>query len=142
MILCCFACGDKSNDGESEDNISEVIPYEELSLPDGCRWDRDSIEQKEVTLINSQAELNKYITGQMRQEIDFEKKMLILAGGLTTSGINKITSRLVSDSTQLIVEIEIHLSISANIDHWVRAFMVAKRTNTSVNLKITEIEIG
>ncbi|MDR1739820.1 MAG: hypothetical protein LBR45_03595 [Bacteroidales bacterium] len=145
MAVGFASCGDK----EPEEKYPLEVPFTEYSLEDtSCAWKTleygSEPNPSEIAVINSNEELENYFvcTEGSLPEIDFSKHTLLLARGLTSSGIYKIEKKLEQLSTdkyQLNVEIE--LNFLTVIESWNLTFITKKLNKDSeVKFNVTIID--
>jgi len=118
------------------------IPFEEYSLEGtSCQWTNLPYDEK-VIIINSNEELEKYITctGKNYPEIDFTKNTLLLVSGKANNSIAKnITGNLIYFSADTcILYIEIDTFDFTGIEPWRIAYIVKKLNKESY----VELQIG
>jgi hypothetical protein len=120
-ILLILAGGMIACGKEKEEEKTIEIPFTEYSLVGtSCQWTNLGYDGKVIT-INSNAELEKYITctDGTFPEIDFSKNTLLLASGKATSGIGKITPSFYRNSdNKYTLNISILIGIAAIVQNW------------------------
>jgi hypothetical protein len=123
--------------------INLEIPFTEYSLAyAGCQWTNLGYDSKsKVNVINSETEVEKHLTcteGESFPEIDFAKNTLLLARGIATSGVGKITGSFYqSYANQYSLNIKISLGITAVMQPWSIGIVVSKLpVNVKINLNV------
>jgi translation initiation factor 1 (eIF-1/SUI1) len=131
-------CGEEvQSDGQN----STEIPFTEYSLVEtNCQW--VNFETNKVLIINSQSEMDKYITciDGNYSEIDFKKNTLLLAKGVTTNGISTLSEKLLISGNEYILEVEIVLGDAAVVQEWHIA-LVSEKLNSKTNVGLNVIII-
>lgn len=142
VVIAAFAffalggCETKTND---EDELTGKV-FISYSLPPSCRW--IEFTQDKVVIINNSEDLKKYVECPVSiLNIDFSTNTLILAGGETHVGIYYVESEISEEfKNQLVMKVTVHLTFTANNDHWAFAYLTSKLSKTKVDLNLTITE--
>ena len=120
------------------------VPFTEYSLAGTqCQWTNLGFDGKEVIVINSREELEKYITctGSSYPEVDFAKQTLLLVSGATQNGVYTIIEKVEKLSpTRYKLDIMAVLNDDKPDKQWNRAVVISKlQKDNSVELHLTTI---
>jgi hypothetical protein len=123
MLASAFTCR------KDKENEPTEIPFTEYSLTGtDCQWTNLDYDGK-VIVINSKAELEKYVTctSGSYPEIDFAKYTLLLAHGGAQNGIGKITTSLYQNSAnKYTLNVKISLGFTMVAEPWLIGIIVSK----------------
>jgi hypothetical protein len=139
-VLLVLAAGFSSCKKEKENEPVE-ISFTEYSLAGiSCWW--TNFDFGKVTIINSNAELEKYVTcteGTL-PEIDFSKNTLLRAGGGTTNGVAKITTSFYQNSdNKYTLNVKILLNFTMVAEGWAIGIVVPKLSDKAeINLNVSQ----
>ena len=99
-----------------------------------CQWTNLKYDSKEVVIINSKNDVEKYTTcdGASFVDIDFSKYTLLVASGSTTSGIAGIRKQFTQEADNYNLDIDIALNMATIVPNWVVAILVSKMPKDAV----------
>jgi hypothetical protein len=122
------------------ENYPIEIPFEDYSLAGtSCQWTKFNNDNDEAVVINSNEELNRYVTctGNDYPAIDFSKSTLLLAHGTGTSSVVSVgCSRLQQISEQgYTMNVDIVLGNATVVSPWHIAVIMDK-INVQSNIKL------
>ncbi|MDR1198312.1 MAG: hypothetical protein LBK94_04770 [Prevotellaceae bacterium] len=131
--------------GKDKENEPIEIPFTEYSLIDTyCHWNSFGPFDS-VTVINSNAEMEKYVTCMEGSfpEIDFTKNTLLLARGGTTTNVDYINIVLLKCSkTEYELKITVFVGIATVAQGWSIKIVVPKLSeNVQINLNAQLMDI-
>jgi hypothetical protein len=135
LLSATSSCGEKEEATE--------VPFTEYSLAEtSCWW--SNLDIKEIIIINSNAELEKYITCTEGTfpEVDFSKNTLLIAHGGATNGVGKITPSFYQNSAyKYTLNVSIVLGITMVAEGWSITILVPKISdNAEINLNVQLIK--
>ena len=120
-------------------NSGVNIPYTDFVLNGACQWTNLKYDRKEVILINSQSDLEKYITcteGSFAK-IDFSKQTLLLASGASKIlGYRSVYKRLLKIGEKYILDVGVANSWTPPAATWIIAIVVEKMEDTDIFLNV------
>jgi len=142
LLLLVLAGIASSCNPEPEKEYPIELSFTEYSLPEtSCQWINLPYDEK-VLIINSKAELEKYIscTESTYPTIDFAKKSLLLVSGVSSNKIPEISishlQQLAANKYSLNIMVAINNIVEE--ERWVKALTMEKTNPTSnVELRIT-----
>lgn len=127
VAAVCVSC---SEDGPAE-------PLTDYNMPSQIRID---VTDEIPVVVTSSAEFNR-LFGDVKKEmgkIDFEKYDLVYVQGVSSSGINDISTQWDMDHVPYILKIDIRQDFTTETERWNRGFLLAKTgNNTSVKTEVT-----
>ena len=115
------------------------IPYIEYILDSNfCQWTNLNYENDTILLINSNENLEYYITCDSFPIVDFNQYSLLLVYGSTASNITSLNQQLaLLSADNYKITIKMQLQDSTEEQRWLTAIIVPKLTqNTMIALKI------
>ncbi|MDR3287563.1 MAG: hypothetical protein LBT27_08985 [Prevotellaceae bacterium] len=136
-ILLCLAGSFACKQNETDSNNIPFIDYSSAGID--CKW--EIINDNEVIVINSQSEMDEYVTFYPEDEpkIDFNKSTLLLAKVCAQYGIDSVSKNLLEIESKYILDVTIVLTY-ANVAENRRIFMVTnKLKHQNVELKVNII---
>jgi hypothetical protein len=146
VAILLLAAGGFSSCGKGEEvSIEEKVPFTEYSLAETfCQWSNLGHDEK-VIVINSNAELEQYITCTERTfpEIDFSKNTLLLVSGGAAYGIGHLSKKLLFEKDRYVLEIKIQLNNATVAEYWFISILVSKIPNdATINLKVDYVRFN
>ena len=106
-------------------------------------YDWQNMDKETVYVVNSAAELEKYLSGENPlPEIDFTDKSLLLMRGQSTNGIVSIENRLSARSATITLHTSISLNLTEVAEPWCVALLVNKipeAKTVTANVKYTYV---
>lgn len=109
-----FSCGD------NDDEMS-IIEYD---IPKGCVLD---IESDKVTVIDDAATFDAVFANQTVRTVDFECYSLLVAKGISSNGIEDISSKAEKDDKGTVnVNVYVQTNITYQVCTWYVAYLVKK----------------
>ncbi len=139
MLALSMGCDNNQKDSEElkesqGDTESSFVEYSLQGTPSQWTNFEDGDEDGKLVVINSDAELNEYIDGETYPAIDFSKKTLLLAYGLTHRGIGVFSYDCIPSLTGgYKLKIEITLDDTTVVEDWVCSILVDKFLNPENN---------
>ena len=96
------------------------------------------MQRDSLYVFNSREDFEKYFTCENNLQIDFSTKMLLVAFGETTSGIDDFSRKLSFSDNVYFLTIDIKLLITGEIGNWNIAVITDKINTQNVVLKINK----
>ena len=120
-------------------NNGQYIPITDYVSNDDCQWTNLAYDNKEIILINSRSEMEKYCScseGSFN-DIDFSNKTLLLASGTTKIfGFSQIAKRFVKVGDQYIFDVGIFYNNTLPASKWAIAVVTDKFVNKDIWLHV------
>ncbi len=138
LAVVATLCKGCNNIGDNELSVTypEDVDMSDVSLSGTtCSWNWQNTEEDTVYVINSAEELVSYISCEKGDApaINFDSYSLLLAHGVTTSGVHEIERNLQQTSTnkyKLIVDITLEMTTVAQ--GWALSALVPKIPNNAI----------
>lgn len=126
VATVCVSC---SEDGPAE-------PLKDYNMPSQIRID---VTDEIPVVVTSSAEFNRLFGDVKKQmgKIDFGKYDMVYVQGVSSSGINDITTQWDMDHVPYILKIDIRQNFTTEMERWSRGFLLAK-TGNNISVK-TEV---
>jgi hypothetical protein len=128
-----------SNYEEESPKVPEnEISFTEYSLTGtSCQWANLGYDST-LIIINNQNDLEKYITSSKGTppDIDFERQTLLLASGITLTGIHALSKTISKTIDMYTLKIDILLNEALVVEKWVVALIVDHKSNPGIDKNI------
>lgn len=136
-----FVLGSSTSCEEKDPERGDVSFTQYSLVGTSCHW-ANLAYGNEVIVINSKDDLERYMDCEEGDysEVDFSKQTLLLASGEVTNGIEKLSTKLLKQDDEYVMEIEVALNDATVMTKWETAILVYKLNEKAhVELNVTVI---